>query len=137
VTHTLTIEVDEQTQEIRVVHDGQVYLLESLAIFGGNAQTKELFIKMFGSSADSAWAYGQGYKISRTEQGGKALRNFYKQSVAHVCNIVDPNMFRNEVGAAEILNRWEDPDQSRWFGQDTEDVLEDKQCSEANRKKWN
>jgi len=139
VTHTLTIEIDEKTNEIRVVHGDKTYFLESLAIFGGNAKTKELFIKMFGSSADAAWAYGQGFRIAHSPEGGKALKNFYKQSAAHVCNIIDPNAFQNEIGGKEAVNMWENPDQRDWFAMDSEDVLRDKQLSEAERekKKWN
>lgn len=136
---TLKVEIDEQAKMVHVTEyeDGvevNSYLLESFAAFGGDARNKELFIRMFGASADAAWAYGQGFMISRSPSGGKALKNFYKQSAAHMCQIIDPNAFRNEVGAEEVLNRWEDPDQQHWFGQDTEDVLEDKQKSEARKK---
>lgn len=135
-THTLTIEIDEQTKQIRVVHNGESYLLQSLAIFGGDAKNQEVFIKMFGSSADAAWAYAQGYRIAHSAEGGPALNSFYKQCAAHICKIIDPNAFQNEITAEEAVNKWECPDQTKWAGWDTEDVLADKQKSE-DKKKWN
>ena len=135
-THTLTIEIDEQTKQIRVVHNGESYLLQSLAIFGGDAKNQEVFIKMFGASADAAWAYAQGYRIAHSAEGGPALNSFYKQCAAHICKIIDPNAFQNEITAEEAVNKWECPDQTKWAGWDTEDVLADKQKSEE-KKKWN
>jgi hypothetical protein len=132
--HKLVIEIDDEQHTVAVDHDGKQYLLESLALIGGNAVTKELFLQMFGASADAAWAYGQGFRLSRTPEAPEGLNNFYKQCAAHVCNIIDPAAFRNEVGAEEILNMWECTDQSKWFGQDSEDVLADKEKSEARKK---
>lgn len=135
--HRLVIEVDEESQSIKVTHDGEEILLESVVIFGGDARSGQVFIKMYGASSDAAWSFGQGFRISRMRDAGKGIRNFFKQAVAHCARIVDPDCFRNEVGAEEILNRWEDPDQSRWFDQDSEDVLDDKQISEGRKPKWN
>lgn len=136
--HTLTIEIDAEAKTIEVKHeeDGVIntVFLESLALFGGNAKTKEFFMKLFGASSDMAWAYGQGFRIAHSPEGGPGLINFYKQCAAHLCNAIDPLAFQNEIGAAEAMNMWEDPDQSRWFGQDSEDVLADKEKSEAKRK---
>jgi hypothetical protein len=136
--HTLNIEIDAEAKTIQVKHeeDGIInsVFLESLALFGGNAKNKEFFMKLFGASADMAWAYGQGFRIAHSPEGGPALVNFYKQCAAHICHAVDPLSFQNEIGAAEAMNMWEDPDQSRWFGQDTEDVLIDKEKSEAKRR---
>ena len=142
--HNISIVIDDQTQTIHVYTSEQgvegsmqEVLLESIAIFGGDARNKELFIKMFGASADAAWAFGQGFKIAHSPEGGKGLKNFYKQAAAHVCQIIDPNAFQREVTANEVMNMWEEKDQSKWFGQDTEDVLEDKQVSEGRaKKKW-
>lgn len=135
--HLLRIDIDDETKTIQVSHeeDGVIHsvFLESLALFGGSAETKEFFMKLFGASADMAWAYGQGFRIAHSPEGGPGLLNFYKQCAAHVCQIIDPNAFQNEA----LENTWEDPDQSRWFGQDSEDVLADKEKSEAKRKAAN
>jgi hypothetical protein len=133
---TLTVEIDEEGRTITVRHGGQEYLLQSLALFGGDAKSQEIFIKMFGASADAAWAYAQGYRIAHSEEGGPALKSFYKQCAAHVCKIIDPNAFKNEIEAEELLNKWECADQTKWAGWDTEDVLADKQLNE-DKKKWN
>jgi len=135
--HEIRIFVDEEAQTVRVEQDGKTIDLESIAVFGGDARSQEVFIKMFGASADAAWAFGQGFRISRSLDGGKGLKNFYRQSVAHCCQIVDPDAFRNEVGAEEIINRWESKRQEDWFAMDSEDVLDDKQISEGRKPKWN
>ena len=136
--HKLTITIDEGAQTINVVHeeDGIEHSvwLQSLALFGGDAKGQEVFMKLFGASADSAWAYAQGYRIAHSPEGGPALLSFYKQCAAHICKIIDPNAFQLEENAEEVANRWEEKDQTKWFGQDSEDVLEDKQKSEARRK---
>ena len=134
--HSLTIEIDEETHTITVTQDGKVYHLQSLALFGGDAVHQEIFIKLFGSSADAAWSYAQGFRIAHADEGGKALENFYKQCSAHICMAIDPAAFHNEISADALVNRWESKDQSKWFGMDSEDVLIDKQISEDN-KKWN
>lgn len=132
--HTLVITIDDEAKTINVSHeeDGVQHsvFLQSLALFGGDAKSQELFMKLFGSSADTAWAYAQGFRISETPEGGPALRIFYKQCAAHICQIIDPDTFRAEATA----NMWEGTDQSKWFGQDTEDVLADKEKSEARKK---
>lgn len=142
---TLTVEIDEEAQIIKVtdIEEGKpsaTYLLEGVMVMGADARINELFLQMYGSSSDTAWAFGQTYRRSRTKEAGHALKNFFKQAVAHICMAIDPNAFRNEVGAEEVLNKWECQDQSKWFGWDTEDVLEDKQKSEQaakGKKQWN
>jgi len=135
--HRTVIEVDEVAQTVKVEHDGQEIRLESVICFGGDARSGQMFLKMYGASSDAAWAFGQGFKISRMRDAGKGIKNFFKQAVAHCCQIVDPNAFRNEVGADQVLNRWENPRQEDWFAQDSEDVLDDKQLSEGRKPKWN
>lgn len=136
--HTLTIVIDDEAKTINVTHeeDGEIHsvFLQSLALFGGDAKSQELFMKLFGSSADTAWSYAQGYRIAQSPAGGPALRSFYKQCAAHICQIIDPDTFRQEADAEAVANRWEEKDQTKWFGQDSEDVLADKQKSEARRK---
>ena len=133
----LAIEVDTENGFICVkTSDGEEIILQSLALFGGDAQANKAFIKMYGASADSAWSFAQGFKISRGEKAGKGIKNFFKQAVAHICHIIDPNQFRREVGGAEMVNKWESTDQTKWGGWDSEDVLIDKAKSEAKKKKW-
>jgi hypothetical protein len=136
--YTLAIEVDEEAKAVKITHTEagqptQTYLLESLALFGGNAKTQELFIQMYGASADAAWAFAQGFRTAQGPEGGKGLKNFYKQSAAHICMAIDPDGFKNTVAADAIVNKWESTDQTKWGGWDTEDVLADKQISEARR----
>lgn len=137
---TLTIEIDDVAQAISVTdaEEGQppkTYLLEGVGVFGADATHNELFIQMHGASADTAWAFGQAYRRSRMQEAGRGLKNFFKQAVAHICMAIDPNAFRNEAGAEELLNKWECQDQTKWSGWDTEDVLADKQESERKRSK--
>jgi hypothetical protein len=121
---TLTVEIDDAAQTVKVTdtEEGkppQNYLLVGVAIMGADARNNELFIQMYGSSSDMAWAFGQAYRRSRTQEAGQALKNFFKQAVAHICMAIDPNAFKNEVGAGELLNKWEYQDQSKgseWEG---------------------
>ena len=132
----LTIEVDRENNFICVkTSEGEEFILQSLALFGGDAQANKAFVQMYGASADAAWSFGQGFKMSRQEGAGKGIKNFFKQVVAHVCRILDPNQFRQEVGGEEMVNKWESTDQSKWGGWDSEDVLIDKAISEAKKKK--
>ena len=135
---TLTIEIDDVAQAVSVtdIEEGQApktYLLEGIGVFGADATHNELFVQMYGASADVAWSFGQAWRQSRMEGAGKGIKNFFKQAVAHICMAIDPDAFRLEVGAEELLNKWECQDQSKWFGWDTEDVLADKQESERKK----
>lgn len=132
----ITIEIDDDNKTITIVADGKEYVLQSLVLFGGDAKNDKIFIKMFGASADAAWSYAQGFRIAQ-KQLDTALKSFYKQCAAHIAQIIDPDIFRNEVSADGITNKWESTDQAKWAGWDTEDVLVDKQISEAKKKDWN
>jgi hypothetical protein len=129
---TIIIEISEDERTIIVTNsDGEMFKLESLALFGGDARKQEFFIQMYGASADAAWSYGQGFRIAMAEGSEMtALKNFYKQSAAHCCMAIDPDTFRQEAGAEEIINKWTSDDQTKWALWDTEDVLEDKQKHE-------
>lgn len=134
-THKLVIEVDEDSKTISITTEtGERFFLESLVVFGGNAVSRELFIRMHGSGADAAWAYGRGFVMAHSEGGGREMKNFYKQCAAHVCHAIDPHAFQQEVGADEVLNKWECQDQSKWALWDTEDVLRDKAKAETRKK---
>jgi len=135
-TVKIIIEIDQDTKIVTIKCDGKEYIFESVALFAGDAVHKEIFIKMFGTSADAAWSYAQGYKMARGKPG-TAFNSFYKQCAAHICQIIDPNIFKNEVDAENLLNKWECTDQSKWFGWDSEDVLIDKQKSENKKKQCN
>ena len=88
----ITIEVDSDTKVIIIKCDGKEYVFESVALFAGDAEHKEIFIKMFGASADAAWAYAQGYRMAQ-DKPGTAFNSFYKQCAAHICQMIDPNAF--------------------------------------------
>lgn len=129
----LIIDIDRERKTITVTdEDGTQVTLESLVLLGGDAPAEAVLIKMIGASADAAWAYAQGFRIAHQEGGGVELKSFYKQCAAHICQMIDPDMFRNMAD----VNKWECEDQSRWGGWDSEDVLEDKQLAEA-KKRWN
>ena len=132
----ITIEIDEEHNTITIFTDGKEYIFESVALFAGDAEHKEIFIKMFGASADAAWSYAQGFMLAQ-KQIGSALSNFYKQCAAHICQAIDPKAFKNEVSADSMLNKWESTDQTKWAGWDSEDVLIDKQIAENKKKNWN
>jgi hypothetical protein len=132
----IIIEVDDGNKTVIIEVDGKEYIFESVALFAGDAKNNKVFIKMFGASADAAWSYAQGFRLAQG-QIGTALKSFYKQCAAHIAQIIDPNAFRNEVSVDGITNKWECTDQTKWAGWDTEDVLIDKQISEAKKKEWN
>jgi hypothetical protein len=132
----MEIDIDEENGVVTILSGGKEYIFESIALFAGDAQHKEMLIQMFGSSADAAWTYAQGFVMAQQKQGS-AMNNFYKQCAAHICQAIDPVAFKNEVQADELLNKWECQDQCKWAGWDTEDVLVDKQKSEDKKKVWN
>lgn len=131
----IVLEIDEENKTITVMIDNKEYTFESIVLFAGDAKNKEVFIQMFGASADAAWSYAQGY-IMAQENKGSSLCNFYKQCACHIAQAIDPVAFKNEIEADALLNKWECQDQTKWAGWDTEDVLIDKQKSE-DKKKWN
>lgn len=136
INRKYVIEVDDEDRSIKITdNEGKEFILKSVALFGADAETKECYIQMFGASADAAWAYGRGFVISHSPEGGRELKNFYKQCAAHICFAIDPMSFKNTVGAEEVLNKWESQDQTKWALWDTEDVLIDKEKSEKRAKK--
>lgn len=109
----IIIEVDSDTKIITIKCDGKEYIFESVALFAGDAKHKEIFIKMFGASADAAWSYAQGYLMAQ-DKPGTAFSSFYKQCAAHICQIIDPGVFKNEVVADDILNNWGSESKKNW-----------------------
>lgn len=134
----LEIEIDEESNMVKVTtSEGETYYLKSLNCFGGDAERKEVFIRQYGSSADSAWAYAEGFKQAESASGTKSAKNFYKQCAAHICQALDPDAFRQMIEASNLENKWDCEDQRKWAGWDSEDVLADKQISEARKKFFN
>jgi tRNA A37 N6-isopentenylltransferase MiaA len=135
--HEIVIVVDKTARSLVLKHNGKEYKLQSLALFGGDAKTQEIFVQMYGSSADAAWSFAQAWRIAMSEEGGPSLRSFFKQCAAHICKILNPDEYKRTVQAEELLNKWESTDQTKWGSWDTEDVLIDKQLSEEAKKRWN
>lgn len=132
----ITIEVDQENNTVTIKSNGKEHIFESIALFAGDAKHKEVFIQMFGASADAAWTYAQGF-IMAQEDKRSSLCSFYKQCACHIAQAIDPMAFKNEVEADALLNKWECTDQTKWAGWDSEDVLIDKQKSEDKKKQWN
>ena len=131
--HRIVIDIDEEGKSVTIQTDEGERFFESVAVFAGDALNNERLIKMYGASADAAWAAGQAFIVAQSPEGGPGLKNFFKQLAARICFAIDPMSFRQEVGADEVLNKWKDEDQSHWFAQDSEDVLEDKARAERSK----
>ncbi len=110
---TITIEVDCETREITVRDDaGNSRALKSVMIFGGDAEAGDFYLFGWGSSADAAWAFSQGF-VHADESGDPAYRNFYRQCACHIAKATAPDAFRQEVEAAEVLDRWQAEDRRK------------------------
>ncbi len=104
---TITIEVDPETREVTVRDDaGNERSLRSMMIFGGDAEAGDVYLFGWGASADAAWAFKQGF-LHADESGDPGYRNFYRQCACHIAEAVCPEAFRQEVEAAEVLDRWQ------------------------------
>ncbi len=109
----ITIEVDPERQEITIRDgDGAVRPVRSIVVFGGDAEHGILYLFGWGSSADAAWAYREGY-LHANECEDAPLKNFYKQCACHLAQCLCPQAFRREVEAEDLLKRWEEEDPGR------------------------
>jgi hypothetical protein len=107
---TITIDVDPEAGEITVRDDGgNARTLRSIMLFGGDASRKSFYIFGWGASADAAWAYKQGFAHA-VRTGDASFRSFYKQCACHIVQLIAPEIFRREVEAEKVLDRWEDED---------------------------
>lgn len=112
----ITIEVDPEAREITVRdEDGVTRPVRSIVVFGGDAEQGILYLFGWGSSADAAWAYKEGFLLAN-ECEDASLRNFYKQCACHIVRCICPRAFLREVGAEDILEEWEgkEPDKGTW-----------------------
>lgn len=110
---TITIEVDPGTRKITVRDDaGNERSLGSVMIFGGDAEAGDFYLFGWGASADAAWAFKQGF-VRAEESGDPAYRNFYKQCACHIAQAACPEAFRQQVEAAEVIDRWQADDRRK------------------------
>jgi len=110
---TITIEVDPETREITVRDDaGNERSLKSMMIFGGDAETGDVYLFGWGASADAAWAFKQGF-LHADELGDPGYRNFYRQCACHLAQATSPDAFRQDAEADEILDRWQAEDRRK------------------------
>jgi len=110
---TITIEVDPETREITVRDDaGNERSLKSMMIFGGDAETGNVYLFGWGASADAAWAFQQGF-LHADELGDPGYRNFYRQCACRIVETISPGEFRQEVEADEVLDRWQAGDRRK------------------------
>lgn len=109
----ITIEVDPEAKEITVRDDaGNVRPVKSIVVFGGDAEQGVLYLFGWGSAADAAWAYKEGF-LHANECGDASFQNFYKQCACHIVQCLCPRAFRREVEAEDVLERWEGEDQEK------------------------
>lgn len=110
---TITIDVDPEAGEITVRDDaGNTRTLRSIMLFGGDAARKTFYVFGQGASADAAWAYKQGF-VHAFRTGDAAWRSFYKQCACHIAQAIAPGIFRREIEAEDLLERWEDEDRGQ------------------------
>lgn len=113
---TLTVDVDPDAREITIRDgDGNERTLKSVMLFGGDAEKGIFYLFGWGASADAAWAYKQGF-LHAFRDGDPCYKNFYKQCACHLAQCLCPDVFRQEAGADEVLDRWgwEDRGEGTW-----------------------
>ena len=109
----IRIEVDPETREIIIRDDCEnVRAVKSIVVFGGDAEHGTFYLFGWGSSADAAWAYKEGF-LHANECEDAPLKNFYKQCACHILQCICPKAFRQEVGAEDVLARLERDDQGQ------------------------
>lgn len=112
----ITVEVDPDTREITIRDDdGNERTIRSVILLGGDAERGAFYLFGWGSSADAAWAYKQGF-LHAFRDGDPSYRNFYKQCACHLVQCLCPDVFRRETEPEEILDRWgwEDRGEGSW-----------------------
>jgi hypothetical protein len=90
----LVIEINEDEKSVTITDGtGHTTRLESVAVIGGDTTNERVYVKMYGASADAAWAFGQAFKISlQKEHRSTALENFMKQAALHcvtICTLLE------------------------------------------------
>ncbi|HEU5361319.1 MAG TPA: hypothetical protein VFU42_09225 [Candidatus Deferrimicrobiaceae bacterium] len=110
---TIVIEVDPDAEEITVKDDaGNERPVKSIVVFGGDAERGILYLFGWGASADAAWAYKEGF-LHAHECENSNLKNFYRQCACHIAQSICPRAFRQEIGAEELLAKWESEDREK------------------------
>lgn len=107
----ITVEVDPEAREITIRDgDGNERTVKSVVLFGGDAESGAVFLFGWGSSADAAWAYKQGF-LHAFRNGDPSYKNFFKQCACHLAQALCPDAFRRFAEPDEILDRWDWEDQ--------------------------
>lgn len=113
---TITITVDPESEEISVRDDaGSERSLRSIMLFGGDAERGRFYCFGWGSSADAAWAYKEGF-LHAMESDDPHYKSFYKQCACQIVQAFDPDAFRRGEDPWRLLDRWEaeGPEQGPW-----------------------
>lgn len=106
----ITVEIDPEGREITIRDgDGNEKTVKSVILLGGDAEAGAFYLFGWGSAADAAWAYKQGY-LHAHRSGDPSYRSFYKQCACHLAQCLCPDAFRREADPEEVLDRWEGED---------------------------
>jgi hypothetical protein len=120
------VTIKDSKDSIKKEFSGGVHLVAA------DGENKVYYLLSVGSSADLGWALAQGFN-----DGWK--NKFIRQLFGHFTQWINKFMVNAgdgyELSSLEsVANRWEEEDQSKWATMDSEDVLIDKQKSEAKKK---
>lgn len=129
------LEIDDEKGVVKIKDDRDSSVKEfpgGIYLVAGDGEAKVYYLLTFGSSADLGWAIAQSFN-----DGWKTP--FIQRLFGHLTQWI--NKFMTNVGEGyplaelgSVANRWEEEDQTKWFGMDSEDVLVDKQKSEDRKK---
>lgn len=109
----ITVEVDPEAREITIRDGGgNERTVKGVVLLGGDAEAGTLYLFGWGSAADAAWAYKQGF-LHAHRSGDPSYRSFYKQCACHLAQCLCPDVFRREADPEELLDRWEGEDQGK------------------------
>lgn len=129
------LEIDDETKNVTITDGRDATKKEfkgGIHLVAADADTKVYYLLSFGSSADLGWALAQAFNDGWKNQ-------FIRRLFGHFTEWI--NKFMVNVGDGyelsdleSVANKWEEEDQTKWAAMDSEDVLRDKQKSEAKKK---
>jgi hypothetical protein len=127
-----TIEIEPGTHKI-IIRDssGVEKELNSCLVSGGCPEGGDVFLFGWGHPRDVAASLAEG--LSRSQ--GYEEREWWLSFIECLGKeMAVRTISSGEKLTLEKINKWTDPDQSRWAGYDSEDVLIDKKKSEDRKK---
>lgn len=132
----IELEIDDQTHLVKIKdqRDGSTKeFVGGIHLVAADGEAKVYYLLSFGSAADLGWALAQafndGWKVPYIQKLFGHLTQWINKFMVHLGDGYELEDLNS------VANRWEEEDQTKWAAMDSEDVLADKQISEAKKKK--